>query len=313
MGHEHRQSCASAMRHNGIRSSSRGLVVRLLLVAIFCTQASGMAIGAPQRRHQEISVKGATQHPCRRQLLRLVFTATTIANLGLDNLPCNALSPEQASSDYDSYAPQYDQLDGGEVSSLLGLDQSRAQLCRKARGRVLEIGVGTGLNLDKYDSASVSSLTLVDISDGMIREARARVDALNLDFPIDFVRADATTELLSVFGRDRFDTVVDSFSLCVMGNDGAKDCLKQVAQVVKCQKDGGQILLLENTRSSNSFLGMYQDITASTAATAGGKGCVYNQDVGAMIRDIHDIQLVQETPFVSGLFRSFECVKVCTS
>ena len=102
--------------------------------------------------------------------------------------------------------------------------------------------------------------------------------------------------MTNLFGEDAFDTVVDTFSLCVMGNEGARRCPQEMTGVVKargttcncftmkqallltCHQSNphalynallftgvGQILLIENTRASNSILGYYQDITASTA------------------------------------------------
>ena len=172
--------------------------------------------------------------------------------------------------------------------------------------------MGTGLNLDKYmavgSNGQIESLTLVDISDGMLQEAAARVKTLpNLrGVPVEIVRADATSsELVSRFGSEAFDTVIDSFSLCVMGNQGAKKCLNQLATVVK---KTGRLLLLENSRSSNPVLGLYQDATADAAASTGGKGCVYNQDVRAIIESMGRLDIVQETPYAAGLFRSFVCV-----
>jgi ubiquinone/menaquinone biosynthesis C-methylase UbiE len=221
-----------------------------------------------------------------------------------------ALSPEAASTAYDTYAPSYDVLDGGAVSSILGLEKARSQLLQQAQGKVLEIGAGTGLNLSFYDPALVTSLTLVDISKGMLQEAKLRATALRLPFPVDFVKADATSQLVSLFGENTFDTVVDSFSLCVMGNEGAKLCLEQLTKVTKAQS--GSILLLENSRSSNPLLARYQDVTAETAAVAGGKGCVYNQDVGALIKATRGLTIQKEQSYVAGLFRSFKCVKATT-
>ena len=223
-----------------------------------------------------------------------------------------ALTPDQAATQYDTYAASYDQLDGGAASDLLGIAQARRDLIQQASGKVLEIGVGTGLNLDKYmavgSNGQIESLTLVDISDGMLQEAAARVKTLpNLrGVPVEIVRADATSsELVSRFGSEAFDTVIDSFSLCVMGNQGAKKCLNQLATVVK---KTGRLLLLENSRSSNPVLGLYQDATADAAASTGGKGCVYNQDVRAIIESMGRLDIVQETPYAAGLFRSFVCV-----
>ena len=53
---------------------------------------------------------------------------------------------------------------------------------------------------------------------------------------------------------------------------GAKACLEQLRETVKLKKENGQILLLENTRSLNLLFAVYQDVTAETVASAGGKG-----------------------------------------
>ena len=219
----------------------------------------------------------------------------------------NAITPEQASKSYDTYASTYNNLDGGSIASSLGIDEARQDLLSKASGNVLEIGVGTGLNLNSYNYNNIKSLILVDISNGMIEEAKLRIqnEIDTKDTSIKFVIADATSELTSLFGEETFDTVVDTFSLCVMGNEGAKQCLDQMTSVVK--KKTGRILLIENTRSSNPVLGAYQDITASAAAQMGGKGCLYNQDVGKMIRETKGLQLVKEEAFAGGVFRSFIC------
>lgn len=256
------------------------------------------------------------KRPRRRILFEMLtaYSAVAVASLTIGNDTSWALSPEQASTDYDAYAPSYDGLDGGQASVLLGIDEARTMLFQKARGDVLEIGAGTGLNLAKYDASHLKSLTLLDISDGMLQKARLRAQSLSSSMqsvPIRFVRADATTSLVEMFGPNSFDTVVDSFSLCVMGNTGARQCLEQISRVVKSQDGHGHILLLENTRSTNPLLGLYQDATAEAAASAGGKGCVYNQDVAAMIqKSTPKLAITSEVPYAAGLFRAFEVIRV---
>lgn len=144
----------------------------------------------------------------------------------------------------------------------------------------------------------------------MLREAVSRAKSLhNLkNVQVTAVKADATSELVNRFGDGAFDTVVDSFSLCVMGNEGAVQCLDQISKVVK-QGQEGQVLLLENSRSSNQILGLYQDATADVTATAGGKGCVYNQDVEAMVRRSGRLTIQQQSTYAAGLFRFFKCVR----
>ena len=65
--------------------------------------------------------------------------------------------------------------------------------------------------------------------------------------------------------------------------------------------ENGQILLLENMRSLNLLFAVYQDVTAETVASAGGKGCIYNQDVKKMIQDASGIVIEDENSFFDVL------------
>ena len=294
----------------GRSSGIRWLVYVCLLPLISCLDISSKRVAQFARSCPRIVMQASSECTGRREAIQGISSSiATAIILTSSSRRCVALSPEDASLAYDKYASSYDELDGGAASSILGLDEARSQLLAKASGKVLEIGVGTGLNLAKYNPSAVTSLTVADISEGMLQEAKVRVQALNLPFPVDFVKADATSQLVDLFGENAFDTVVDSFSLCVMGNEGAKKCLSQVTQVVKTQSDGGRVLLLENSKSSNPLFGMYQDITAEAAASAGGKGCVYNQDVRLLIKNTSGLEMEQETSYVAGLFRAYVCVK----
>ena len=92
----------------------------------------------------------------RRQVF---YKVTSMAVAGaattaiLEQQPANAISADEASRSYDAYAPTYDELDGGSAASALGIDDARSSLLSKARGRVLEVGVGTGLNVNRYNFA----------------------------------------------------------------------------------------------------------------------------------------------------------------
>ena len=134
--------------------------------------------------------------------------------------PAAAASPaatERLRRDYDGYSTGYDSLDGGPLAAWLGLDKARAELVGRARGRVLEAGVGTGLNLPFY--RRVDSVDAIDLSPGMLREARAKADGLGLlagggGFSVRFHERDVAR--LEGFADGSFDSVVDTFSLwCV--------------------------------------------------------------------------------------------------
>ena len=147
------------------------------------------------------------------------------------------------------------------MASSLGIDDARKSLLGDVdvvRGRVLEVGAGTGLNLGSYrgllpssgrdgggggGGGGIESLTLVDVSGGMLDEARARWEGMRsvsissredvVPVVVEFVRADATSELMSLFGEGVFDVAVDTFGLCVMGDDGSRRCLREMTGVVK--------------------------------------------------------------------------------
>lgn len=124
--------------------------------------------------------------------------------------------------------------------------------CLQARGDVLEVGVGTGLNLPFYNWSNMTTLTGADISEGMLREAAARVQsAANLQQAnlTSLVQADVTQ---LPFPDCSFDAVVDTFSLCVFARP--QEALAEMARVLR---PGGRLLLVEHSRSDNPVLGAY--------------------------------------------------------
>ena len=210
------------------------------------------------------------------------------------------LSTSAASGSYDTYASNYDALDGGPLASTLGLDALRAEAASLCTGSVLEVGVGTGLNLPLYNPERCEKLTAIDLSSGMLREAAGparQLEARNL--PVELLRMDA--EALT-FADASFDCVIDTFSLCVYSRPD-----KALAEMRRVCRPGGKVILLEHVRSSNGMLGAYQDLTAQGAANLGGKGCVYNQDV-AMLAKAAGLRVVRQKPALLGVIALLEAV-----
>lgn len=129
------------------------------------------------------------------------------------------------------------------------LDQLRAHLLSRAAGDVLELGVGTGATFAHYPPG-LTRLTALDLSAAMLRVARLK--ALTLPFPVQFVRRDFQT---LPFEDGRFDTVVSSLGLC-----GIPDPARLFMEVRRVLRPGGQLLALEHVRPPNRWLGVAADL-----------------------------------------------------
>jgi ubiquinone/menaquinone biosynthesis C-methylase UbiE len=145
---------------------------------------------------------------------------------------------------YDEQAAEYDASDTRPWVEAL-----RADLFRRARRNVLELGVGTGATFAHYP-ANLASLTGLDISEGMLAVARRK--AARLPFPVTLQAADFQT--LPFFNAS-FDTVTSSLALCGIPDPGGL-----FAEIRRVLRAGGQLLALEHIRPPNPVLGVMTDV-----------------------------------------------------
>lgn len=193
---------------------------------------------------------------------------------------------ETSAADYDAYARNYNRLEEGSLALGFGFTQLRREVLGEcARGHVLEVAVGTGINLEYYCPQLASKITGVDVSERMLVEASRRAESLGL---ADRVQLQVGNAEKLEFEDSAFDTVVSTFSLCVI-----KDPFAAVEEMARVCRGGGRILLLEHTRSDLGPLGWYQDVTAAPVASM-SKGCRWNVDVAEIVRQTPSLQLVSD-------------------
>lgn len=143
------------------------------------------------------------------------------------------------------FAAVYDRL-SARTEEKLGAELKR-KLLASARGRVLEIGIGTGLSLSHYPE--IGELVGVDPSEPMLRRARRRAAELGRDVTL----VEGPAEALP-FEDESFDTVVSLAVLCTV--DDPARVLQEIRRVLR---PGGSFVFLEHVRSSDPTLAQWQD------------------------------------------------------
>ena len=144
------------------------------------------------------------------------------------------------------FALTYDRF--SRASEDAGLREMRQSLLAEARGRVLEIGGGTGANLQHYNG-NIDSLVITEPEPPMLRRLQRKVRE---HAPLAKVLRAPAEDL--PFEDDSFDTVVSTLVLC--GVDDQPRALREARRVLG---PGGRLLFLEHVRSDDPQLARFQD------------------------------------------------------
>jgi SAM-dependent methyltransferase len=160
-----------------------------------------------------------------------------------------------------------------QASEDAGLREDRRALLAHARGDVLEIGAGTGLNLGLYPRTGVDRIVLSEPDRHMARRLRGRL--AGAPAPVEVVGA-CGEEL--PFAEASFDTVVGTLVLCSVADPAL--VLVEVARVLR---PGGRFLFLEHVRAHDAGLARWQDrLTPLWKVVAGN--CHPNRSTLATLR-----------------------------
>ena len=151
--------------------------------------------------------------------------------------------------------------------------KTRAQIVPQAEGRVLEIGIGSGLNLSFYDPAKVSVIVGVDPSAAMQKLARQR--AAQISIPVEMI----ALELGQIQAADAsFDSIVCTFTLCTI-----PDAMAALQEMRRVLKPGGKLLFSEHGLAPDLPVVRWQNRLTPLWKPFSG-GCHLNRDIPALIR-----------------------------
>ncbi|MBI2313953.1 MAG: class I SAM-dependent methyltransferase [Betaproteobacteria bacterium] len=149
----------------------------------------------------------------------------------------------------------------------------RERVIPLARGRVLEIGIGSGLNLPFY-SGAVEQLLGLEPSPQLVRMANRRGERMAL--PVEFLAASA--ENIPLDSRS-VDTVVTTWTLCTIPDAGA--ALREMRRVLK---PGGTLLFAEHGLAPDPGVQRWQHRLNPLWNRIGG-GCNLNRRIDALIAE----------------------------
>ncbi|MEF2293413.1 class I SAM-dependent methyltransferase [Virgibacillus dokdonensis] len=124
----------------------------------------------------------------------------------------------------------------------------RKDVTQQAEGKVLEIGIGTGKNLEYYPSHV--EVTGIDFSPGMLKRAKEKANQLGRTF--ELLEMDAQN---LAFPDNTFDTVITTCVFC-----SVPDPIKGLKEMKRVTKPTGKILMLEHMRSEHKLIGKLMDI-----------------------------------------------------
>lgn len=149
----------------------------------------------------------------------------------------------------------------------------RSQLVPLAKGRVLEVGMGSGINLPFYNPDIVEMVYGLEPSEGMRRKAHPNLERSPI--PVKWLGLPGEQIPLE---DNSIDTILLTFTLCTI-----PDWHAALLQMLRVLKPGGELLFLEHGESRDDTIRRWQHrITPGWKKISGG--CHLNRDIAGLIR-----------------------------
>lgn len=153
-------------------------------------------------------------------------------------------------------------------------NRQREKIIPIAEGYVLEIGIGSGLNLPFYNNSIVKHLTAIDPSDDIWKLNKNGVDLLGFDF--EFINCYAENLPIE---NNTFDTAVITYTLCTIPY--ANKALDEIRRVLK---PNGKLIFCEHGKAPDAAILKWQNFVNPLWKKLGG-GCNLNRDIPLIIEN----------------------------
>ncbi len=203
-----------------------------------------------------------------------------------------ALEKRHVERAYEFYAPVYDLVFDWIFAP--GRSAATSQLRLQPEDSVLEIGIGTGLNLPLYPATV--RLTGIDLSSEMLDKAIERVQELGMP-NVTLKVMDATS---LDFGDNEFDKAVATYTISAVPDPVG--VLREMRRVVK---PGGTLVILNHFRSERRLTGRFEDMVAPLCTRLGWKS---NLKMAPLLKKVGLVpELVVKVNMFNG-WRLIRCV-----
>lgn len=149
----------------------------------------------------------------------------------------------------------------------------RKKMIPQARGRVLEIGIGSGLNLPFYKSDNINILWGLDPSKPLRKIAEKK--AADLPFNVDFIGLSGEEIPLE---NNSADTIVVTYTLCTI-----TDVHKALKEMKRVLKPDGKLIFCDHGKAPDNYIAVWQNRLNPIWHRISG-GCNLNRDIPGLIK-----------------------------
>lgn len=175
------------------------------------------------------------------------------------------------------------------------VEYQRKKVVPNAEGIVLEVGIGSGLNLPFYDNSKVTQIWGLDPSEEL--SSMAKETAKNLDLDVKFISSGAEEIPLP---DNYFDTALVTYTMCTI-----PEVIRANIEIKRVLKNTGKLIFCEHGKAPDLNIAKWQSrIDPIWGKLAGG--CHLNRDIPSLLEDSGykiielDQMYLPSTPKVAG-------------